>query len=228
MRCESCPLTETPAPALEELIGRLRGCDECPALHGEDARAPTRRLATALCDAGRLIRQLRSKLRQGEGERRELIAESERYEQHIGELERLHRSSARELEEQLALVGEQAQAIRELSAPLMEVGEGVLAIVIIGIQDSEHAALITTALLDRIQRSGSREVIVDLTSLEALTPESAARLGQMMASARLLGARVHVSGIRPALARALVELGVELPAAAIVRSVREALRRLRS
>ena len=47
-------------------------------------------------------------------------------------------------------------------------------------------------------------------------------------AARLLGARVHVSGIRPALARALVELGVELPAAAIVRSVREALRRLRS
>lgn len=105
-------------------------------------------------------------------------------------------------------LAERAQRIIELSAPLLPLGGGVLLLPLVGAMDparSEHAF---GALLQAVQQTRARRVIIDLTGVGAVDHDSVAALVRASEAVRLLGARTMLTGLQPVVALALLELDI--------------------
>jgi rsbT co-antagonist protein RsbR len=104
----------------------------------------------------------------------------------------------------------QAETIEQLSAPIIDLWEGVLALPIMGAVDEARAARMTESLLHAIVQSGASFTVVDLTGVTAMDAATAAHITSMVRAAGLVGTQCLISGIRPAMARTLVELDASL------------------
>lgn len=110
-----------------------------------------------------------------------------------------------------ALRRKQAEVL-ELSAPVLRVAAGVLAVPIVGEVDAPIAARIMENLLAAVVHERARLCVLDLTGVRALDLDAADRLLAVVRAVRLLGSRCCISGLSPAIAGALVGLGVDLGA----------------
>lgn len=119
-------------------------------------------------------------------------------------------SISRELEEKLATIERQRVAISRLSSPIIQVWEGVLTAPTIGALDAARAALVLEALLAAVQQRRARYAILDLTGVDFADTTAADHIVTIVRAVELLGARCVLSGITPAVARAMVDLGVDL------------------
>jgi anti-anti-sigma factor len=129
------------------------------------------------------------------------------------------------LREQSNVIQDQRTAISQLSTPIIEVWDSVLAAPLVGTVDSERAMALMESLLQAITRKRSRFAILDLTGVDAMESSSAAHLVSVIHSVRLLGAEALVTGIRPEIAQTMVELGLDLSRIPTLRSLRDALAR---
>jgi anti-anti-sigma regulatory factor/HAMP domain-containing protein len=102
------------------------------------------------------------------------------------------------------------KTIQELSSPVLPVLDGVLVMPLIGVIDSERAALLVTALLSAIEQHSARIVLLDVTGVPLVDTQVARVLLQAADAARLLGAEPILVGIRPELAQTIVGLGLNL------------------
>jgi rsbT co-antagonist protein RsbR len=119
----------------------------------------------------------------------------------------------------------QQEAIQELSTPVLQLREGLLLLPIIGAVDARRAHLLTDTLLRAIRSRRARVVVVDVTGVAAVNPEVANHLVQSVEAARLIGVIVILSGLSPAVARALIELGVNLSAYDVVGDLQSGIER---
>ena len=131
--------------------------------------------------------------------------------------------SQRELRAQLDLIESQRTAIRSMSMPIIEVSQGVLAMPVIGAMDGVRAAQAMEALLDAVVRTGASHVVVDLTGADGVDESTADAVVKVVRALELVGARVLVSGIQPAVAGVMVSLGIDLSRVVTVRNLREAI-----
>ncbi len=116
---------------------------------------------------------------------------------------------AREKENE-ELVERLRMALDELSTPLIEVWENVLAVPVVGLLDTRRSAQMSEKVLEEVARTDTKYVVVDLTGVEYVDTSTADRLIKLASSVSLLGAECIVSGIQPAVAQTLVAIGVEL------------------
>jgi len=116
----------------------------------------------------------------------------------------------------------QAAVLRSLAAPVIRVGDGVLALPLIGALDRERMQVALTALLEHTARGRVRRVVLDLTGA-AVDAAAADELLAIVRVLRLQGVASALSGIGPQLARAIVTAGLEIGAVPCFRSVEEAL-----
>lgn len=226
MRCDECLLERQDSGGLplDTFLERLTACDGCPLIEGPGASPVVRLLVAKHREAARSLRKLGTKARKLEGELHELSAETDRYEGRIAKLESLHKASTQELEAQVELARRQEEALLSMSAPIIRVWKGVLALPIIGKVDNERAQVMTTTLLESIRDTGSRYAILDLTGVEEVDAATADHLLKVFGAVRLLGARVILTGMQARVAQAIVALDVDLSAMTTVRNVEEALR----
>ncbi len=117
----------------------------------------------------------------------------------------------------------QAETIQQLSAPVLDLWQGVLAMPVVGAIDAARATKMTESLLEAIVKSGARFAILDLTGATAMDASIASHLGDMMRATGLVGSECLVSGLGPEMARTLVELDVPLSVKTFG-SLRDALR----
>lgn len=115
-------------------------------------------------------------------------------------------------------------AIDEISTPILELWDDVLALPIIGVVDSRRSGQIMERLLDEIVRRQSRYVIIDVTGVEVIDTRTADHFMRLMKAVELLGARCRLTGVRPAVAQTMVELGIDLGAVRASRNLKHALR----
>ncbi|MBK9265915.1 MAG: PAS domain-containing protein [Polyangiaceae bacterium] len=108
------------------------------------------------------------------------------------------------------VIAAQDEALRELSTPLVPIAQGVVAMPLIGAIDSKRADLIVTALLDGVNQQSVHTAILDITGVRTVDSHVAGALVMAARAVGLLGARVVVTGIRPEVARTLVDLGADL------------------
>jgi rsbT co-antagonist protein RsbR len=108
------------------------------------------------------------------------------------------------------IIASQDAALRELQTPLIPIADQVLAMPIVGVVDAARAAQIMEALLKGITAMRAHTAILDITGVRVINVEVAEALVRTARAARLLGARVVLTGIGPEVARALVELSVDI------------------
>lgn len=134
------------------------------------------------------------------------------------------RTYQKDLEEKLATIEEQRFAIRELSAPIIEVRAGVLCLVIVGLLDTTRSAETMEALLRAVCEKRARCTIIDITGIQVMDTATADHFLRMAKAVRLLGAECMVTGVNPHMARTLVGMGVDMVGINAHRTLDEALR----
>jgi rsbT co-antagonist protein RsbR len=108
------------------------------------------------------------------------------------------------------VISRQQRTMLELSTPVVELWDGILALPLIGTLDSERTQLVMESLLTRIVETGAAIAIIDITGVPTVDTLVAQHLLKTVAAARLMGADCLISGIRPQIAQTIVHLGVEL------------------
>lgn len=108
------------------------------------------------------------------------------------------------------LISRQQQAMLELSTPVVELWQGVLALPLIGTLDSDRTQVVMQNLLEAIVGKSAGIAIIDITGVPTVDTLVAQHLLKTVAAARLMGAECIISGIRPQIAQTIIHLGVDL------------------
>jgi rsbT antagonist protein RsbS len=74
----------------------------------------------------------------------------------------------------------------------------------------EHALMLQTDILQRMDQSRARGVVLDITSLDIVDSYMARILTETARMAQLMGGEVVITGMNPMVALTLVEMGREL------------------
>ena len=109
-----------------------------------------------------------------------------------------------------AVIREQQESLLELSTPVVELWDGVLAVPLIGALDSNRTQIVMESLLQKIVETESDLAIIDITGVPTVDTMVAQHLLKTITAAKLMGAKCIISGIRPQIAQTMVHLGVEL------------------
>ena len=164
-----------------------------------------------------VIETLRDRVAEVEQINRELdirvAARTEELERQVGEVTR-----------QRDLIRRQQEAIHELSTPVLQLWDGVVAMPIIGTIDGRRSEAITETLLTAVTRGNARFAILDITGVEGVDTDTAGHLLRMISATRLLGSRCVLTGVRPDVAQTLVTLGVDLDELLIRRNLQAGLK----
>ncbi|MCT8977387.1 STAS domain-containing protein [Clostridium sp. CX1] len=104
----------------------------------------------------------------------------------------------------------QQQEILELSTPVIQVWDGILAVPLIGTLDSIRSQIVMENLLKEITVKGAEITILDISGVPAMDTLVVQHLIRTVKAVRLMGAECIISGIRPAIAQTIVHLGVDL------------------
>jgi rsbT co-antagonist protein RsbR len=108
------------------------------------------------------------------------------------------------------VIRRQQEELTELSTPVIQLWDGVLALPVIGTLDSARTQTVMENLLEMIVQTGATHAILDITGVPTVDTLVAQHLLKTVAAARLMGAECIISGIRPQIAQTIVHLGVDL------------------
>ncbi|MGA9997323.1 MAG: STAS domain-containing protein [Pyrinomonadaceae bacterium] len=108
------------------------------------------------------------------------------------------------------IIRQQREDMMELSTPVIKVWDKILTLPIIGTLDSRRAQMMMEALLQKIVDSGSTIAILDITGVKTMDTLVANHLIKTVTAARLMGARCILTGVSPAIAQTMVQLGIDL------------------
>ena len=108
------------------------------------------------------------------------------------------------------VIREQQESLLELSTPVVQLWDGVLAVPLIGALDINRTQIVMEALLEKIVETESDIAIIDITGVPTVDTMVAQHLLKTITAAKLMGAKCIISGIRPQIAATIVHLGVEL------------------
>ncbi len=104
----------------------------------------------------------------------------------------------------------QQQELLELSTPVVQLWQNILALPLIGTLDSARTQIVMENLLQKIMETGAVIAIIDITGVPTVDTLVAQHLLKTIAAARLMGADCIISGIRPQIAQTIVHIGVNL------------------
>jgi len=111
----------------------------------------------------------------------------------------------------------------ELSTPVVNLWERILALPMIGTLDSARTQVVMESLLQTIVDTRAGIAIIDITGVPTVDTLVAQHLLKTVAAARLMGAECLISGIRPQIAQTIVHLGVDLNEVVTKASLADAL-----
>ena len=108
------------------------------------------------------------------------------------------------------IITRQQEEMLELSAPVVKLWDGILALPMIGTLDSARTQIVMESLLQRIVDTGSEIAIIDITGVPTVDTVTAQHLLKAVTAIRMMGADCIISGIRPQIAQTIVHLGIDL------------------
>ena len=114
------------------------------------------------------------------------------------------------LQSRESIISRQQQELMELSTPVVQLWDNVLALPLIGTLDSERTQVVMENLLEKVVETGAKIAIIDITGVPTVDTLVAQHLLKTVAAARLMGADCIISGIRPQIAQTIVHLGINL------------------
>lgn len=161
--------------------------------------------------------ELNQELAQRQQAEEELLKSHEELELRVRErtadLEKLNEALRAEIEERKRadeIISRQAQEILEVSTPVIQIWEGIVTVPLIGTLDSRRTQQLMEQLLQKIVETSSLVALIDVTGVPTIDSRTAQYLIETISAVHLLGAEVVLTGIRPEIARTLVQLGTDL------------------
>ncbi|MBF0709473.1 MULTISPECIES: STAS domain-containing protein [Bacillales] len=91
--------------------------------------------------------------------------------------------------------------------PILKLNEYLLITIQIDLDD-KTALQFQEDLLEKIHETGAKGVVIDLTSVDMIDSFIAKVLGDVVRMSNLMGAKVVLTGIQPAVAITLIDLGI--------------------
>ena len=122
------------------------------------------------------------------------------------------------------IIKRQQEELLELSTPVIKLWDGVLAVPMIGVLDSNRTQIVMETLLQTIADTESGLAIIDITGVPTVDTLVAQHLLKTVAAARLMGADCIISGIRPQIAQTMVHLAIDLRAVTTKATMAEAFK----
>lgn len=117
-----------------------------------------------------------------------------------------------------------AMALRELSTPIISVWDGVLTLPIIGMVDTVRGAEMMEQLLARVAQDQAEYVVIDITGVSVVDTRTADSFIRMSEAVRLVGAQCFLTGISPAIAQTIAQLGIDTSRIRTLRRLSDALK----
>ena len=114
------------------------------------------------------------------------------------------------LQSRESIIARQQQELMELSTPVVQLWDNIVALPLIGTLDSERTQVVMENLLEKVVETGASIAIIDITGVPTVDTLVAQHLLKTVAAARLMGADCIISGIRPQIAQTIVHLGINL------------------
>ncbi len=105
---------------------------------------------------------------------------------------------------------EQSRTIMEISTPVIKLWDRVIILPVVGVVDSLRAQQMMHTMLKKITETLAKVIILDIAGVATVDTAVANHLIKIAKATRLMGCRCIVSGISPAVAETLVQLGIEL------------------
>ena len=117
----------------------------------------------------------------------------------------------------------QNQAMMEMSIPVTSIWDGVLMLPIVGVLDSKRAQDLMHAVLSEISNSRARVIILDISGVAVVDTAVANHIIKITKASKLMGCNCTVSGVSPAIAQTIVELGIDVGTMSTTSTLRDAL-----
>ncbi len=119
---------------------------------------------------------------------------------------------------------EQSKSLIEMSTPVTVIWDGILLLPLVGIIDSKRALDITARVLEEIASSQSSVLILDISGVAVIDTAVANYLIKITKATRLMGCESLISGLSPAIAQTIVDLGIDVGTVQTTGNLRDALR----
>ena len=119
--------------------------------------------------------------------------------------------------------GRQARALNEMSTPVTALADEILLLPIVGIVDSQRAQDIMTSVLSRVAEVRARMFIIDISGVAVVDTAVANYLIKVARATRLMGCRCILSGLSPAVAQTVIELGIDVTGLETRATLRDAI-----
>ena len=117
----------------------------------------------------------------------------------------------------------QSKAIMEMSTPVTQIWEGILLLPLVGLIDSKRAQDIMDASLAKIAETQARIFILDISGVGVIDTAVANYLIKVTKATRLMGCESTISGVSPAIAQTITELGIDVGNVRTTANMRDAL-----
>jgi len=124
--------------------------------------------------------------------------------------------------------GEKIEAQREelvvLSAPVIDIWEGILTVPIMGVLDSERASRISEALLTQIVEKNAVSAIIDISGISSVDSAVADLLIRTAKAVKLVGAEAILTGVGVEIAQTIADLGIDMEGLKTMSTLRDGLK----
>lgn len=97
-----------------------------------------------------------------------------------------------------------------VATPVTVLWENILMLPIVGTIDSKRGQEIMETILTKILETEAKTIILDILGIATVDSKVASHLVKITQACKLMGSDCVISGISPAIAQTLVQLGVEL------------------
>lgn len=110
----------------------------------------------------------------------------------------------------------------KFSIPILKSGDCLIASPQIALHD-KLAVQFKENLLERIIDTKAKGMVLDLSAIEVVDSFLVRQIGEIASSAKIMGTKVVVVGLRPAVALTLVEMGIYLNDVSVERDLEKGL-----
>ena len=121
------------------------------------------------------------------------------------------------------IIAEQHNALAEMSTPVTSIWDDILMLPIVGIIDSKRAEDVMTAVLTKIAETRARVFILDISGVAVVDTAVANHLIKVTKATKLMGCESVISGLSPAIAQTIVDLGIDTGTVETTSTLRDAL-----
>ena len=102
------------------------------------------------------------------------------------------------------------KSLMEMSTPVTPIWEGILLLPLLGLLDSKRTQDVMNKTLSKISDSRAKVLLLDISGVSTMDTAVANQLLKITRATQLMGCETILSGLSPAIARTLVELGVNI------------------